>query len=70
LTPHKISNKILAEAIEKAQGVYSHTHRVSVRAATFEEIEHILSTEPIPGDVIMTMGAGDIYKVADNLVRS
>lgn len=38
------------------------------RAATFAEIEHMLRTEPVTGDVIMTMGAGDIYQVADALV--
>jgi len=38
------------------------------RAATFEEIEKVLSEEPGSDDTIMTMGAGDIYKVADALV--
>jgi UDP-N-acetylmuramate--alanine ligase len=56
-----ISNEILAEHI-RAEGVHA-------RAGSFEEIERILSTEPAAGDVIMTMGAGDIYKVADNLVQ-
>lgn len=39
------------------------------RAATFEEITAALINEPKPGDVIVTMGAGDIYKVADALVQ-
>ena len=56
-----ISNTILAEKISET-GKHS-------RAATFEEIEHILSTEPAEGDTIMTMGAGDIYKVADALIK-
>lgn len=38
------------------------------RAATFEEIEEALRTEPKTGDTIMTMGAGDIYQVAGALV--
>lgn len=38
------------------------------RAATFDEIEQYLATEPAEGDTIITMGAGDIYKVADALV--
>lgn len=40
---------------------------VSAEAHTFEEIEAILRTEPKEGDVIITMGAGDIYKVAEAL---
>jgi len=56
-----ISSAILAERI--AEG------GTSARAATFEEIEKILATNPGPDDVVMTMGAGDIYKVADALVE-
>jgi UDP-N-acetylmuramate--alanine ligase len=54
------SNKLLAEKISEAG-----TH---ARFGTFDEIERILSTESTANDIIMTMGAGDIYKVADNLV--
>ena len=56
-----ISSQLLAERIQ-ASGTHA-------RAATFTEIESILNTEPKAGDTIMTMGAGDIYKVADALVR-
>ena len=55
-----ISSEILAERI-RATGT-------TARAATFAEIEEVLNTEPAEGDVVMTMGAGDIYKVADALV--
>jgi len=55
------SNKLLAEKISET-GTHAHF-------GTFEEIEHILSTEPGPSDLIVTMGAGDIYKVADRLVK-
>ncbi len=54
------SNKLLAEKISETG-----TH---ARYGTFEEIEHLLDTEPAQGDVVMTMGAGDIYKVADSLI--
>lgn len=37
------------------------------KAAEFSEIERYLATEPGEGDTIITMGAGDIYKVADAL---
>jgi UDP-N-acetylmuramate--alanine ligase len=57
-----MSNDILAAEVAKT-GKHA-------RAVTFDEIEHILSTEPTPGDVIMTMGAGDIYKVADKLTKN
>ncbi len=42
----------------------------SARAAkSLEEVEHMLRTMAKPGDTIITMGAGDIYKVADALVE-
>jgi UDP-N-acetylmuramate--alanine ligase len=56
-----VSSELLAERI-RAEGT-------EARAASFEEIEKILNTEPQEGDAIMTMGAGDIYKVADALIK-
>lgn len=55
-----VSSELLAERVN-AEGV-------SARALSFEEIKQVLMTEPVSGDVVMTMGAGDIYKVADALV--
>lgn len=55
-----VSSELLAERVQ-AEGVHA-------RALSFQEIEQVLSTEAGEGDVIMTMGAGDIYKVADALV--
>ncbi len=55
-----ISSELLAKRISEKG--------TPTRAATFEEIEQILQSEPSTDDVIMTMGAGDIYKVADALV--
>lgn len=55
-----VSSELVAERV-RAEGV-------SARALTFESIEDVLRTEPKEGDVIMTMGAGDIYKVANALV--
>jgi UDP-N-acetylmuramate--alanine ligase len=57
-----VSSELLAERL-MSQGV-------SARALSFSEIEDVLRTEPKEGDVIMTMGAGDIYKVADALTNS
>ncbi|HET9641378.1 MAG TPA: Mur ligase domain-containing protein [Candidatus Paceibacterota bacterium] len=54
-----ISNEMLAERIRE--------HGVDSAALGFEAIEEELR-QAGPGDTIMTMGAGDIYKVADRLV--
>ena len=55
-----ISSELLAERI-RATGVDA------VALDSFEAIEHALSVAG-SGDTIITMGAGDIYKVADALV--
>lgn len=56
-----VSSAMLAESIQKTG--------IRARSASFEEIEKIFKTETGIGDTIMTMGAGDIYKVADVLVQ-
>lgn len=55
-----VSSQMLAEAITQ-QGT-------SATAKTFEEMVGLLE-EAGEGDTVMTMGAGDIYKVADNLTK-
>jgi UDP-N-acetylmuramate--alanine ligase len=55
-----ISSEILAERILAAG--------TDACAMSFEEIESTLQGEPVVGDAVMTMGAGDIYKVADSIV--
>ncbi len=55
-----ITSALLAERIEK--------NGTDAKAGDFVEIRRYLETEPTKGDIIMTMGAGDIYKVADQLV--
>ncbi len=54
------TNELLAKNIA-AQGV-------DAKAGDFTEIRRYFETEPAEGDVVVTMGAGDIYKVADELV--
>lgn len=54
------TNTLLAERIA-ATGV-------EAKAASFEEIRRYLETEPSEGDVVATVGAGDIYRVAEALV--
>lgn len=55
-----VSSALLAAAVT-AKGTHA-------RAVDFEEIERTLKTEPGSADVVMTMGAGDIYKVADKIL--
>lgn len=55
-----VSSELLAARVS-AEGVRA-------RATSFEEIERIVREEAKEGDVVMTMGAGDIYKVADRLI--
>lgn len=56
-----VSSALLAERI-RSEGV-------SARSAnSLEDIEQILRATTKPGDTIITMGAGDIYKVAEALV--
>lgn len=54
-----VSSELLATSM---QAVGTHA-----RALSFEEIEQALRNEAQEGDVIMTMGAGDIYKIADKI---
>jgi UDP-N-acetylmuramate--alanine ligase len=54
-----ISSALLAKKITE-QGVPAEAH-------TFEEIEELFRTAN-DGDLVVTMGAGDIYKVADALI--
>lgn len=42
---------------------------VDAIAGTFEEIEEVLGNEAGEGDVVITMGAGDIYTIADRIAR-
>lgn len=55
------TNAKLAEYITKAG--------VDATAGTFDEIETMLSREAGEGDVVITMGAGDIYQVANRIVE-
>lgn len=36
---------------------------------TFEEIEKFLLENCVPGDVLITMGAGDVHKIGENLLK-
>lgn len=55
-----VSSGALAEAITK--------NGTTAKALSMEEIQKELETLPKEGDTIVTMGAGDIYKVAEAIV--
>ena len=56
-----ISSQILAEEIKK--------NGSNARAySDFSEIEQYLKDNTQKSDIIITMGAGDIYKIAENLI--
>ncbi len=55
-----ISSAVLAERVSGSG--------IPAEAKTFEEIEDAFREYAQEGDTIVTMGAGDIYKVADSLV--
>ena len=58
---HTISNNTLSARIAQTG---THTQAID----SFEEIKIYLEQHTHSGDVIITMGAGDIYKVADKLI--
>ena len=37
---------------------------------SFDKIAKLLAEKAEKGDVVITMGAGDIYKVGENLLRN
>lgn len=53
-----VSSKQLAQNMEN--GIY---------IPSFEEIEDYIAKNAKSGDIVITMGAGDIYKVGENLVK-
>ena len=53
-----ISSAALADEVEGA-----------VFYSSFEELEAALRSLARPGDIILTVGAGDVYKIGENLVR-
>jgi UDP-N-acetylmuramate--alanine ligase len=54
-----------ADLVEQIQAAGGH----AVHIPEFEEILDTVLSELEPGDLVITMGAGDIWKVADELVR-
>jgi len=58
----EISSKILCEKVQE--------NDVNVKyISSFEDIANYVSDNASPGDVIITMGAGDVYKIGDILLK-
>ncbi len=62
---HKISSKSLADRITEL-----HPEKEVYYFASFEEINNFVSANASAGDLVLTMGAGDIYKVGDMLMAN
>ncbi|MDO8620500.1 MAG: Mur ligase family protein [bacterium] len=60
-----ISSDMLALAVEKARGKDSGVTSLH----SFEEAEHYLKENVKKGDVVVTVGAGDVYKIAKNILN-
>ncbi|NSW92941.1 MAG: UDP-N-acetylmuramate--L-alanine ligase [Firmicutes bacterium] len=58
----EINSKTLVEKINKAGGR-------AIYISDFDTIANYLKTNALPGDLIITMGAGDIYKVGEILLK-
>ena len=48
----------------------SQTGQICTYMETFEQVADYLRENTSPGDIVITMGAGDIYKVGDMLLDS
>jgi len=61
---YQISSAKLAEAIKKA-----HPDKEVHYMGSFEEIAEFVKSEAKAGDLVITMGAGDIYKVGEMIMK-
>ncbi len=61
---YKVSSKELITAIKEKQ-----PSREAYYFSSFEEIAQFVHNNAQPGDIVLTMGAGDVYKIADLLME-
>ena len=57
-----ISSKDVVDEINK-------NSKNAVYGGSFEKIKEIVLKEAVAGDIVITMGAGDIYKVGEELLK-
>ncbi|MBR5742340.1 MAG: UDP-N-acetylmuramate--L-alanine ligase, partial [Clostridia bacterium] len=58
INEHNISSALIGDLVEGAESLGS-----------FEEIEERVREISRPGDLVLTVGAGDVYKIGYNLIR-
>ena len=58
-----VNSKMLAEEIIKNGGVAMHME-------SFDKIAELLAGKAKKSDVVITMGAGDVYKIGENLLKN
>jgi UDP-N-acetylmuramate--alanine ligase len=46
-----------------------HGHRVVTYVPVKEDLVEAVMAEAHPGDIVLTMGAGDIWKIGEEIVR-
>ena len=61
---YKMSSKDLVRKIRQ-----EHPDKEAYYFHTLEDIAQFVGDNAMPGDTVITMGAGDIYKIADILMK-
>lgn len=56
-TPHSTSDEVIRLGVG------------NIEAVKFDEAENILRNELKPGDILLTMGAGDVYRIGENFLK-
>ena len=52
------------------KGIQNHGHREAVYCASFDEAVNHLTNILEPGDLLLTLGAGDVYKIGEMVLRT
>jgi UDP-N-acetylmuramate--alanine ligase len=52
------------------QGIQEHGHKEAVYVSSFEEAVEKLSGILVPGDLLLTLGAGDVLKVGEMILKT
>lgn len=59
-----VTGELLASVVQQ------HGHRCVLFASTLEKATDLLSEHARPGDLVMTLGAGDVWKVGESFLKS
>jgi UDP-N-acetylmuramate--alanine ligase len=61
--------EVVTDEVTSAGLVQAMHHPGAEHAGTFDAIISRLASEVRPGDLVLTMGAGDVYQVGDRLLE-